>query len=90
MINNYKTENGYIKRNAPLMLKVSQPFVGKGFASHWNQVSRETFPIGRLTNNTLLLALPSIDFAQLLPHLQCECYSPTKKNLAYLSYNQTD
>ncbi|MBA2493751.1 MAG: Crp/Fnr family transcriptional regulator [Acidobacteria bacterium] len=52
------------------MLKVSQPFVGKGFASHWNQVSRETFPIGRLTNNTLLLALPSIDFARLLPHLQ--------------------
>lgn len=56
MINNYKTKNGYIKRNAPLMLKVSQPFVGKGFASHWNQVSRETFPIGRLTNNSLLLA----------------------------------
>lgn len=70
MLNSYKAENGYAKKNLLSNPSVKTAFTGEAITSNWQEVFNKTSSIKTLLTNRLLKALPDSDFARLLPRLQ--------------------
>lgn len=75
MLNSYKNESGYAVKNVSVGLGITPATIGTAvkaqpFSDKWEQLSKDTPLIGEFTSNRILSALPSDEFARILPHLQ--------------------
>jgi CRP-like cAMP-binding protein len=70
MINTYKAESGYAKKNGLPKVSLKRSFSGEAVVANWKQFANETSGVKTFITNKLLSALPESEFARILPRLQ--------------------